>query len=336
MFTGLLAPAAAVAGMDWRGALAAIPVVLAAAWCWCGLGKWVGGWVGAKWKLPTFIYIMWGILLSGAVLASAAERVTAPAGRGVEWVALLLAVPVFCLVKGKAAVFGRTAEIFYLAMIAVLAFVLVFGGAQIRFGRLLEPTGEFWSALLAAAGIGCSGVAAVLLWDGDGGMDRPKWMRWSGGEAVALLLMSVVTVGVLSPALAAQQERPFFVMTVGLGQTARVEGLVSAAWLLSEVTLCGLLLQCGRKLWGAMGFGWKRGAPWVLTVAAAGAALCFLKSGESVRWLCRILPVGGLVLGGVLPAVYSLWARWRKTEKRGAYLGERKGKKSRYWGQKEK
>lgn len=320
-FTGLLAPAAAVAGLDWRGAVLAVPVVLLAAWCWRRLGDWTSGWRGLGWKLPTLIYIVWLLLFAGTVLAASAERVTAPEGRGVEWVALLVALPALWLAVVKPAVFGRAAEIFYLAVGAALVFVLVFGGMQVKLGRLLEDTEGFWMGFAAAAGVGCCGIVGVLLWDDRGEREKTKWGRWSGALTVALALMSGVTTGVLSPALASEQERPFFVMTVGLGQTARVEGLVSASWLLADVTLLGLLLQCGKKLWRVLGLKWERGVPWVLAAAVVGIALWFLRAGRSGAWLRGVVPVLGLLLGGVFPLMGLLCAKWRKRKKGSTHLG---------------
>lgn len=323
-FTGLLAPAAAVAGLDWRGALAAVPVVMTAAWCWSERAETTG----EKGRSLSLLYIMWEVPYAGAVLAAAAERITAPEGRGTEWVLLLLLLPVLWLTVERPAVFGRAAEIFYLAMLAVLVFVLLLGGLQIKLGRLLEEAEGFWMSWLAAAGTGCGAVAAVLLREREGGPTKGIWIRWSGASAVVLLLMSMVTTGVLSPALAAEQELPFFTVTVGLGRTARVEGLVSAVWLLSEVTLAALLLQSGRRLWRGCRPTVKhkeKARALVLTAAVGGVALWILQKESSGIWLRVLLPVPGLILGGAAPMMGRLCTKWRKPKKRDAHLGEKEG-----------
>lgn len=300
-FTGLLAPASAIAGMDWRGALLAIPLLLAAACCWGKLGDWTSGWNTPAWRFLTIIYIVWVVLFAGSTLAASAERITAPQNNGVEWAAVLIGVLALWLAAIKPDAFGRAAEIFYLAVGATLIFVLLFGGVQIKPERLFANTGEFWNGFLAAAGVGCCGVAGVLLRDGESG--STKWVGWSGAFGIALMLMSAVTTGVLSPTLAAAQERPFFLMTVGLGQTARVEGLISAVWLLAEMTLLGLLLQCGRKLWRVLGLKWVRAAPPVLSLLMLACALWFIRTEKSGAWIRERLPIWGLLLGGAFPAL---------------------------------
>lgn len=327
-FTGLLAPAAVVAGLDWRGAVLAVPVVVAAAWRWRYLGEkgdWVGGWKGWSGKLLTLLYIVWFLILSGVVLGRAGARITAPSGNGAGWVVLLVWLPVLFLAKGKPAAFGRAAEIFYLIVGVVLVLALVFGAVQVQLRWLLVESGPIWTSFLAAAGTGCCGVATVLLWDGGEPGGARRWVPWSGAAAGAVALMSIVTTGVLSPVLAAERERPFFVMSVGLGRTARVEGLVSAVWLLADVTLLGLLLQCARKLWTVAELPWKKGAPWVCGLLVLGLGL-WLRDGELAGVLLRfVLPVAGLVLGGAVPGLACIWGKCRRGEKRGGTSGGKTG-----------
>ena len=314
-FTGLLAPATATAGLDWRGALLAVPVVLTAAGCWKALsreGDWTDGWKGWWGKGLASLYIMWAILLGGAVLGRAGARMTVPVESGAGWVALLVWVPMAWLGLGRLGVFGRGAEIFYLGMLAALAFTLGFGAAQMEPGWLLKESGTFWKSLLCAAGTGCFGVMMPLLWERKDGDGTRQWFWWSGGFALVTAAMSVVTNGVLSPMLAAEQERPFFIMTVGLGRTARVEGLVSSVWLLADVTLVGMLLQCCQKLWNAV---WEKRGSCCAWICAFGilAVGVLLRDGEAAGVLLRgLLPVAGLVLGGVVPAAACLAKRGGK------------------------
>lgn len=327
-FTGLLAPAAVVAGMDWLGAVLAVPVVLAAAWCWNALGKrgdWVARWKGWSGAFLTLLYIMWFFALGGAVLGRAGARMTVPDGNGAGWVVLLVWVPVLYLAKGKPAAFARAAEIFYLVMGTALVLTLVFGVDQIEPRWLLRGSGTVWGSFLVAAGTGCIGVTALLLWDGGEKEETFRWVPWSGAAACAAALMSVVTTGVLSPVLAVEQERPFFVMSVGLGETARIEGLVSAVWLLADVTLLGLLLQCARKLWVAAGLPWAKGAPWVCALVVLGLGV-WLRDGKLAgRLLREVLPVAGLILGGAVPALACIWGKCRKGEMRDSISGGETG-----------
>jgi len=332
-FTGLLTPAAAVAGEDWRGALLAVPAVLLAAYCWGKLdGRdkgWPAGWNGAsRYVLPS-LYLIWAVLTAGTVLASAGVRMTAPDGKDTGWVIVLVWIPVLLLTRMGTAAYGRAAEIFYLAMLAALAFALFLGGRQIRPERLLgEPDGLLGS-FVTAAGVGCSGAAAFLLWNG--AHEKGRWIGWSGTLAGVVVLMRAVTVGVLGPALAGGQERPFFLMAVGAGQTARVEGLAAAVWLLADVTLVGLMLQCGKKMMGVLHLPRERRTAWMIASAALGLALWMNAEGNAQLWLKEVLPVAGLILGGLIPGLACLaqcgndFALQRKSEK---YQGKEENEKS--------
>lgn len=307
-FTGLLTPAAAVAGEDWRGALLAVPVVLLAAYCWGKLdGQDTGrpsGWNGAARCILSSLYLIWAVLTAGTVLASAGARMTAPDGRDAGWVIVLVWIPVLLLTRMGTAAYGRAAEIFYLGMLVALVFTLLLGGRQIRPERLLEESDGLLNSFATAVGVGCSGVAAFLLWDGE--HEKGRWVGWSGALAGVVVLMRVATVGVLGPALAGEQERPFFLMTVGAGQTARVEGLAAAVWLLADVTLAGLMLQCGKKMMGMLHLPRERRTAWMIALAALGFALWMNVERNAQLWLKEVLPAAGLILGGVIPGLVCL------------------------------
>lgn len=303
-FTGLLSFSAATAGEDWRGALLAVPVILAVARCWERLGKdWMSRLGRPAQTALGLLYAAWAVVLSGAILAAAGSRITAPAGRDIGWAVALLWAPVLLLTRKSCSAYGRAAEIFYLAMLAAVTFVLVMGARQIRPERLLKPSDGFWTSVVTASGVGCSAVAAVILWRGNEKEGRPRWFAWSGSLAALTLLMRVVTVGVLGPTLAGEQERPFFLMAVGLGQTARVEGLVGAIWLLADITLAGLLMQCGKCVWMLPGKNWSS---WVLPIAGLGTSLLLSRTGVTGFCLEEVLPIVGLVLGGAVPVAYCL------------------------------
>jgi hypothetical protein len=120
--------------------------------------------------------------------------------------------------------------------------------------------------------------------------------------------MRAVTAGVLGPTLARSQARPFFLMTVGLGQTARVEGLLAAVWLLADITLAGLMLQCGKRLWSGMGLRETNGT-WVAALVVLGVALLLNRMGNVEFWIQTVLPGMGLIFGGGVPALSCLLRR---------------------------
>ena len=63
-----------------------------------------------------------------------------------------------------------------------------------------------------------------------------------------------MTAGLLSPAVAGRLDGPFFAAAGLLGDSARLEGLISALWLLPDLTLAGLMSRAwGEKRWPALG-----------------------------------------------------------------------------------
>ena len=96
--------------------------------------------------------------------------------------------------------------------------------------------------------------------------------------------------GAAQPRGSSQAGRAIFAAAGLLGDSARLEGLVSALWLLPDLTLAGLL----SRAWG------ERRGPAVASAAALGLAFTGLS-----------LPVQGLALGGVALAVLSAVAPLR-------------------------
>ena len=85
---------------------------------------------------------------------------------------------------------------------------------------------------------------------------------WLGGLGVLSGALALLTAGLLGPA-AAKVDAPFFAAAGLLGDSARLEGLVSALWLIPDLTLIGLLSRT-----------WGEGPRPALAVAAAlGLAL---------------------------------------------------------------
>lgn len=306
-FTGLLSLFAA-AWVDWRGALLAVPVVIVSMYAAFSGAKQAGGLLKNPGGRPlALLYIVWGVFLTGTALALCGQRMSEAGGRGGPfWPTVLAALPVFWLAAGKPEAFARAAEIFYLAILAVLAFIFLLGVKQVE-GRWLLAAGErLGGSMLTAAGLGCCWVYAVLLWNGQGVEGGRRWLNWTAVGGLTLAGMAALTAGSLSPALAGTVERPFFLMTVGLGETARVESLVALLWLTTDVTFLGLVLQACRGLWrDALVLRGERWAGIGFTAAALATALCLEEFGRPEELLKEVIPLGGLILGGVLPVL--LW-----------------------------
>lgn len=312
-FTGLLSLFAA-AWVDWRGALLAVPVVVVFMFAALSGAKQAGGLLqnpGGKLLAP--IYIVWGVFLAGTALALCGQRMSGGVQSGPFWPTVLAVLPAFWLAAGKPEAFARAAEIFYLAMLAVLAFLFLLGVKQVE-GRWLLAAGEdLGSSVVTAAGLGCCGVYAVLLWNGREEEGMGRWLSWTAAGGLILAGMAALTVGSLSPALAETVERPFFLMTVGLGETARVESLVALVWLAADVTFLGLVFQCCRGLWrDVFGFQGEKWAGVGFAAASLGTALCLERFGHPEELLKEVIPLGGLLFGGVLPVL--LWGLGKRRE----------------------
>ena len=105
-----------------------------------------------------------------------------------------------------------------------------------------------------------------------------RGLVWLGALGVLSAALAALTAGLLSPAVAARLDEPFFAAAGLLGDSARLEGLVSALWLLPDLTLAGLL----SRSWG------EKQRPAAAVLAAAGTAL---------TGIVRILPGAVLPLG---------------------------------------
>lgn len=306
-FTGLLSLFAA-AWVDWRGALLAVPVVVLSMYAALSGAKQAGGLLkNPGGRALSLLYIVWSVFLAGTVLALCGQRISDAGGRGGPfWPTVLAALPVLWLAAGKPEAFARAAEIFYLAMLAVLAFIFLLGVKQVE-GRWLLAAGEdLGGSVLTAAGLGCYGVYAVLLWNGREKEERRQWLSWTTAGGLVLAGMAALTAGSLSPALAGTVERPFFLMTVGLGGTARVESLVALLWLAADVTFLGLVLQACRGLWrDVLVFLGEKWAGIGFAAVSLGTALCLEEYGYPDVLLKEVIPLGGLIFGGALPVL--LW-----------------------------
>lgn len=307
-FTGLLSLSAAAAGIDWRGALLAVPVVLASVWAAVSAARRTGGLLCAPrgwWRRPlAVLYIIWGIFAAGTVLALCARRLAQTNGRENElfWLTVLAALPALWMAVSKAEAFTRAAELFYLVMLVVTVAVAVLGVRQVEWRYVWTQGENLWTSMFTAAGLGCMSVYAVLLWNGKGGGEAKRWLSWCGGGAIVLAGLSALAVGCLSPALAECVEHPFFLMSVGLGSTARTEALVATLWLTADVTLAGLLLQAGRGLWrDVLTLPGERSVGAAFTLAALVLAVWETQLQDPAGLLRVVLPAGGLLLGGAVP-----------------------------------
>lgn len=287
VMTGGLSAGAAFAGLaDWRWLLACVPVGALAGWLLLRR-------VGRRPMRPVLqvLYGAWGAVLLAGVLERAAGRVQpAAGGRGsTVWLLVLLALPLFWMGWGKGAAFFRAVEILWLAAGVTVAAVLLLGLPRADWRWAVEPAGG-WVRSLSAGWVTLSGGLFVLPYlykvaGEPGGVHRGLvWLSALGAVSAALAL---VTAGLLSPRVAAELDGPFFVAAGLLGDSARLEGLVSALWLLPDLVLAGLL----SRSWGE--------GPRPAGAVLAGLAL-------ALAGVPGWIPVEGLALGCLVLAAATL------------------------------
>lgn len=235
------------------------------------------------------LYCAWAVVLMAEVLGRTAERIrqAAGGGEGRGWLLVLLAIPLIWMGWGKAAAFFRAVEIFWLAVLVTAAAIFLLGVPRMDWRWALGPAGNWKDPMLAGTLTMSTGLFVLpILYkvepDPDG--DR-RGLVWLGALGVISAALAALTAGLLSPVVAAQLDGPFFAAAGLLGDSARLEGLVSALWLLSDLTLAGLLAHSwGAKRWPAL---------------AAAAALGLAVSGVTEAMPAEVLPLGCVVLAAL-------------------------------------
>ena len=183
------------------------------------------------------------------VLVQSARRVELVGGsQGVSgWLLLLLALPVLWMSWGKCAAFFRSGEIYWMVLVAALVAVGLLAIPQVTVSYLWTRQGSGWTSALMGAG-----TVAMAVWvlpylykvsprQRQGG-PVGRWLLLAGLLGVAL---AALTRGVLGNA-AGELPHPFFVTTGVMGESARLEGLLSALWLICDLVWAGLLA----RVWG--------------------------------------------------------------------------------------
>lgn len=291
VITGGLSTGAAAAGRaDWRWLLPAAAMGTLAGWL---LLRRLEG--KTLHPVVNTLYCAWSVVLMADVLRRTAQRIQGAAGgRGnAAWLLALLALPLIWMGWGKAAAFFRAVEIFWLATVVTVAAILLLGIPRVDWRWAVEPVGS-WQESLGAGALTMSTGLFVLphLYKVKPEVNEGIWRGpvWLGMLGVLSAVLGLVAQGLLSPGVAAKLDGPFFAAAGLLGDSARLEGLVSALWLLPDLTLAGLL----SRAWG------ERRGPAVASAAALGLAFTGLS-----------LPVQGLALGGVALVVLSAVAPLR-------------------------
>ena len=232
------------------------------------------------------LYASWAVVLMAGALERTAGRIwSASGGQGeIRWLMVLLALPLAWMGWGKASAFFRAVEIFWLGLGVTAAAVLLMGAPRINWSWALEPAGGWMESVGAGVVILSTGLFVTphlyTVEEEPGGVHRS--LLWLGALGLLSALLALLTAGLLSPGVAAQLDGPFFAAAGLLGDTARLEGLISALWLLPDLTLIGLLSRSwGEERW-----------PTLAVLVALGAAL----TGVTEPLPGAALPVGCVLL----------------------------------------
>lgn len=280
---GLSAGAAAAGRADWRWLLLSAALGIAVGWLLLRR-------VGHRPLHPVLkvLYAAWAVVLMADVLSRTADRIQQAAGKEghAGWLMVLLALPLVWMGWGKAAAFFRAAEIFWLALLVTAGAVFLLGLPRVDWGWAMVPGGG-WKESLAAGGLTMSTGLFVLphLYKVEPGQRQEhQGLVWLGALGAASAGLALLTAGLLHPHTAARLDAPFFTAAGLLGDSARLEGLISALWLLSDLTLAGLMARC----WG------EERRPALAVLAALGLALTGVLERLPQEWL----PLGclGLVI----------------------------------------
>lgn len=254
--TAGLSPAAALAGSGrwhwlllWCAALAGASLPLHVRLGARPLRRWVHA-----------LYALWGTAMAGQVLDRAARRLELTSGGAGQrlWMALLVGAVLLCLAAGGGERMLRTGQLLWLAMAAVSAAVILLGILRLDWSQAVPRGDGLWDSALTAGEVLSPVVFIVPYINGIDAEDRRlrRQLPWAGALAAMAAAFTLVTRGLLGGA-AQLVEAPFFVAAGLLGRSARLEGLLSALWLMSDLVWMGLLcLPWGRghrPLWGAAG-----------------------------------------------------------------------------------
>lgn len=285
---GLSAGASAAGLADWRWLLLA--AVLGTAVGWLLLRR-----VGRRSLHPVLrvAYCAWAAVLMADALARAAGRIQQAAGKeeGAGWLLILLALPLIWMGWGKAAAFFRAVEILWLGLLATVAAILLLGLTRVNWHWALEPAGGWRESLAAGIVAMSTGLFALphLNRVEEEGGDGWRGLTWLGALGLLSAALAALTAGLLSPVVAAELEYPFFAAAGLLGDSARLEGLISALWLLSDLTLLGLL----SRTWG------EHQRPALAVLAALALAI----AGTAAALAVEVLAAGCLTLAVLTAAL---------------------------------
>lgn len=265
------------------------------------------------------IYIVWLEVLLALRLSSCAQRLLNSGARDGSGPFFLL-VAVLLLLRlnsGSLAAFGRAGQLFFAALALMAGAVLLLSLPTAKFERLLPLEMPPLSSALLASGVLCWGLlpAAFLPVEREHARKR---IHWGVVGCVLLTMSQMIILANLGPGLAARVPAPFFALAKGAGIEGafqRVESVVSALWLFSDLTMGGLLVFAQRRVlsmvWGERQEQQKGGILIILAALLGWLILPYIGYIDGI-WVST----GNLILGVLLGLIVWL-ERNRKRQKQG-------------------
>ena len=190
---------------------------------------------------------------------------------------------------GKLSALGRAGQIYLVVLLGAAALVLGLSLPGVRADRVfplwIGDAGPVLLTALSGAGSLCWAVLPMLFLPVSKKSGR-SGMLWVGGGCVLLTLAQLIIVGNLGVGLCARSESAFFALTKSVGVEGafqRVESVVAALWMLSDLVLTVILARaigiCGERVWPKLE---QEGTGSLALLAAAGIALWGTRWGASV------------------------------------------------------
>lgn len=224
-----------------------------------GLESVFGGLAG---KGILFIYMVWFQLLFTLRIRLSAQRLLSGGSRdGAVWFFLfVLGGMSLWMAHGTLGGLGRTAQLFFLMLTLTAGGVLLLSLGRMEEGNWLTvweyspegAAGLLWPGLQAVG----YGLFAGFLWEPPVQKRVLRtWLYWCMGTAAALMGMQLIIMGCFGIRLTESIQNPFFHLakSVGVkGAFQRMESLVTAVWIFSDLLLLTGILWCIRKIGNAL------------------------------------------------------------------------------------
>lgn len=301
----------------WLAPLAALLPALAAVWLisvvgqslgpHAGLGEFLCLCLGEKpGRVLCGVYAFWMMGLAVFALRFCAERFTSTlypdTGPGLFF--LTLSLLVWQLGQRGLSATARAGELFFYGVVVMMVVILAMTAGEMRWsnlwpvwrqdiGNVLEASGEVLNATSLTVG-------ALFLFsktaDRRGG--GALTLRWTVGWFLVMTALGAVVLGVFGEDLVGRMQVPFFSLAkeVRVEQAMeRLEPIVAAAWVFTDVILLSILLRCAQT---ALELAVNRALP-----------------GVNNALLLTLLPGAYLVAGSAyaLERVYHQWETLGKT-----------------------